>query len=173
MADKEVYIGQSGSVLYDDEEIGLYPSNPLLPTRGLCCEQIYVTTSPLHNLEVPNKEYVDLATIETDPIWVAWITTVRAVNTVFAGPATGPSAVPTFRSLVAADFGTTLSPTFVDINLAGVLKIDDVQVVSNRVVNAGIDDSIEAAFIALYPNASAVLAALQAGIQTHGLITST
>ncbi len=44
------------------------------------------------------------------------------------------------------------------------------QVVGARVVNAGIDDAIEAAFGAVYPNASAVLTALQAGIQTHGLI---
>ncbi len=57
-----------------------------------------------------------------------------------------------------------------NINATGVLKIDDVQVVSNRVINAAIDDTIEAAFTALYPNASAVLAALRDATQTHGLI---
>mgnify|MGYP003344958200 CR=1 FL=1 len=36
----------------------------------------------------------------------------QAANRLWAGPTTGADAAPTFRSLVAADFGTTLSPQF-------------------------------------------------------------
>lgn len=59
-----------------------------------------------------------------------------------------------------------------NINATGVLKIDDVQVVSNRVVDATIDNSIEAAFTALYPLASALLAGIQTAIKSHGLMAA-
>jgi len=51
-------------------------------------------------------------------------------------------------------------------------KVSGTQVVGARVVDAGINDAIEVAFGVAYPNASAVLTALQAGIQAHGLITA-
>jgi len=49
----------------------------------------------------------------------------QVANLIFAGPIAAPAAAPTFRSLVAADLGTTLSPTFAGLTvgaLAGVLK---------------------------------------------------
>jgi len=36
----------------------------------------------------------------------------QAANLIFAGPVSGAVAAPTFRAMVAADLGTTLSPTF-------------------------------------------------------------
>ncbi len=59
------------------------------------------------------------------------------------------------------------------LSIIGSYQVDGIQVVGNRVVDAGIDDVIEVGFTTLYPNASAVLAALQAGVQTHGLIKPT
>jgi hypothetical protein len=41
----------------------------------------------------------------------------QAANAVFAGPATGANAAPTFRALVAADLGTTLAPQFARLGL--------------------------------------------------------
>lgn len=61
--------------------------------------------------------------------------------------------------------------TGLNITSGEVLKLAGTQIVGARVVDAGIDDSIEAGFTTSYPNASAVLSALQAGIQAHGLIT--
>lgn len=60
-----------------------------------------------------------LSTIETDPVWVAWIGATRTENTFFTGPAAAPAAVPTFRALVDADFPATLNPTFVGIRGTG------------------------------------------------------
>ncbi len=81
----------------------------------------------------------------------------------------------TITGLVTTSVATwaAITHTGFDITSGQVLKVGGVQVVAARIVNAGIDDAIEAAFTTLYPNASAVLAALQAGIQTHGLITPT
>lgn len=59
-----------------------------------------------------------------------------------------------------------------NINATGVLKIDDVQVVSNRVVDATIDNVIEAAFTALYPLASALLNGIRTAQKTHGLMAA-
>ena len=42
----------------------------------------------------------------------------QAANLIFCGPASGAAAAPTFRSLVATDLGTGLSPTFAGIVLA-------------------------------------------------------
>lgn len=42
-------------------------------------------------------------------------------NLIFAGPATGAAAAPTFRAMVAADMGTTLSPTFAGLTLTGLV----------------------------------------------------
>jgi hypothetical protein len=72
---------------------------------------------------------------------------------------------------VATAVATWSNITHTGIKLSGAILYGANQVVGARVVNAGIDDVIEAAFTTLYPNASACLAALQAGIQTHGLIT--
>jgi hypothetical protein len=43
--------------------------------------------------------------------------TTQNANTIFAGPTTGAAATPTFRSLVAADLGTTGTPQFAAIGL--------------------------------------------------------
>ena len=56
-----------------------------------------------------------------------------------------------------------------NVDLTGVLKIDDVQVVSNRVIDSNIGNTIESAFTTLYPDASALLGALRTLITTHGL----
>ena len=56
-----------------------------------------------------------------------------------------------------------------NIDLTGVLKIDDVQVISNRVVDADLGNTIESAFTALYPDASALLDSIRTLITTHGL----
>jgi hypothetical protein len=59
-----------------------------------------------------------------------------------------------------------------NINSTGIIKIDDVQVVSNRVIDATVDDTIEAAFTALYPLASGILNGLRTAMQTHGLMAA-
>ncbi len=195
MADKELYYGQSGSILYDDEGVSWYPvPYDTLPLRAALLSQAYVTDVPVNDIEVArrmdvdgtpgailkaganslpadsvisedatnivvtgrniisdltgtknlgsalvlwagvfsnafkmptgagvgkfiksdadgNFEWATAVASESDPIFTAWLGTVRAVNTVFAGPATGASAVPTFRSLVAADI-PDLSATY-------------------------------------------------------------
>ena len=44
----------------------------------------------------------------------------QAANLIFAGPASGAAAAPTFRAMVAADLGTTLSPTFAGLDITGL-----------------------------------------------------
>lgn len=41
----------------------------------------------------------------------------QSANVIFSGPSSGPAAVPTFRSLVNADFANTLTPTFSALTL--------------------------------------------------------
>ena len=42
---------------------------------------------------------------------------IQIANLLFVGPASGAAAAPTFRAMVAADLGTTLSPTFAGLTL--------------------------------------------------------
>lgn len=78
----------------------------------------------------------------------------------------------TGAAAIAVATWTNVTQTGLNITSGQALQNAGSQVVGARVVDAGIDDVIEAGFTTLYPNASAVLAALQAGIQTHGLITA-
>jgi hypothetical protein len=93
-----------------------------------------------------------------------------------------PSSVSTSRIYIVAytgkvGFGGNTAPAEVvdvigNLNATGVLKIDDVQVVSNQVVDATIDNSIEAAFTTLYPLASALLNGIRTAQKTHGLMAA-
>ena len=41
----------------------------------------------------------------------------QAANTVLAGPTSGAAAAPTFRALVTADLGTTMTPQFARVGI--------------------------------------------------------
>ncbi|MDI6785117.1 MAG: hypothetical protein QMD92_00250 [bacterium] len=50
---KELFYGQTGSVLYEDTDVGWYPAPyETLPTRGALASQIYLTDAPVNDLEV-------------------------------------------------------------------------------------------------------------------------
>lgn len=57
-----------------------------------------------------------VATATTTPALTFTLSTQTA-NTLFAGPTTGAAASPTFRAMVNADFGTTLTPQFARIGI--------------------------------------------------------
>ncbi len=62
MSDRELYYGQSGSVLYDDELIAgeWYPDGYQdLYIRGAFVSQAYVTDQPQHDLEVVRRVDVE------------------------------------------------------------------------------------------------------------------
>lgn len=59
-----------------------------------------------------------------------------------------------------------------NINVTGVYKVDDVQVVSNRVVDARADDVTEAAFDVSYPLTAGLIDALRDCLITHGLLAA-
>lgn len=60
------------------------------------------------------------------------------------------------------------SPAFVDLNVTGVYKVDGVQVVSNRVVDARIADTPNSGDV----TTDGIIAALQAAVLSHGLMAA-
>lgn len=60
MADRELFYGQNGSLLYSDTDVGWYPAPyDALATRGALCSQAYMTDAPVNDLEIARRMDVD------------------------------------------------------------------------------------------------------------------
>jgi len=84
----------------------------------------------------------------------------QAANTIFAGPTGGSSAPPTFRSLVNADFDTSLTPTFTSVYLVEDRTITDLHQVTDKKY---VDDAVTALGARYYMTNS------DSGVETYKL----
>lgn len=64
----------------------------------------------------------------------------QSANTIFAGPTTGAAAAPTFRAMVSADLGTTLTPQFARVGFGAAADATAVAVFSGEYFSPLHDD---------------------------------
>ena len=118
-----------------DRDQGMVPHNPVTLSGGsdaalsLSTQQLTlsdVLTPTEHTAIGDSSPHHAAITLATSADVLLGLSTqqltldTQSANVVLAGPVSGAAAAPTFRAMVAADFGTTLSPTFASVLLTNL-----------------------------------------------------